>query len=308
MPKTALRLTIDNKMPAWVTIPEAVEIATESAKKKITPSDIYRHALSGNIILSIYFQSPVILKKIQIRNGKLKFRQLEGELIDKLCLLDNRGFTYGKNLILSTEDKYIHPMQQIIDTTLMGYEYVLLQRMLAHELHFPLPIIGAKAANYGITVNFLGEAYQIFEKMTWLKRAKKQIARLPQDISHNLIAQISENTIRKYEQKGYFPLHNLPPDARFVIRQEEVEKLINLYIKNKEFPNSSTRMTTPLSRLFWLACKHNDAISPQLKHPYKLLSIFEIWASDDGITESLSAETLKNALERGAPPSAFLSR
>ncbi|MEG2268621.1 MAG: AlpA family transcriptional regulator [Acinetobacter sp.] len=57
-------------------------------------------------------------------------------------------------------------------------------------------------------------------------------------------------------------------------------------------------MTTPLSRLFWLACKHNDTISPLLNQPYKLLSIFEQWASDDGIGEKLDAETLKNALKR----------
>lgn len=57
-------------------------------------------------------------------------------------------------------------------------------------------------------------------------------------------------------------------------------------------------MTTPLSRLFWPACKHNDTISPLLNQPYKLLSIFEQWASDDGIGEKLDAETLKNVLKR----------
>ena len=308
MPKTTLSLITDNKMPAWVTISEAVEIATESVKQKITPSDIYRHAFSGNILLSIYFQSPVILRKVQTAHGKLKFRLLDGELIDKLCLLDNRAFICGRNLILSTEGKYISPLQQIIDTTLTGYEYVLLQRILAHELQFSLPITGAKTANHGITVNFSGETYQVFEKMTWLKRAKKQIAQLPLDISHDVMAQISENSIGTSHENGYFPLHDLPPDACIVIRYAEVQKLIQLYIKNKVFPKSSTRMTTPLSRLLWLACKHNDAISPLLKHPYKLLSIFELWASNDGITESLSAETLKNALERGAPPSKSLSR
>ncbi|HGZ0726797.1 TPA: hypothetical protein ACPTUX_004726, partial [Escherichia coli] len=50
-------------MSTWVTITEAVEITTKAIKQKITPSDIYRHALSGNILLSVYFQSPVILKK-----------------------------------------------------------------------------------------------------------------------------------------------------------------------------------------------------------------------------------------------------
>lgn len=88
----------------------------QSHKTKITPSDIYRHALSGNILLSIYFQSPVILKKIQTFNGKIKFRQFVGDLLDKLCMLDSDGFIYGQNLRLCTEARYICPVQQIIDT------------------------------------------------------------------------------------------------------------------------------------------------------------------------------------------------
>jgi len=308
MPKQMSLLTSDDKMPVWVTISEAVEIATELAKKKINPSDIYRHAFRGDIFLSIYFQSPVILKKTATFNDKLKFRPFEGGLIEKLCLLDPRTFLCGKKFILCTEDKYIYPIQQIIDTTLKGYEYVLLQRMLAHELKFPLPISGAKTANYGITVQLSGTTYQVFEKMTWLKRAKKQIALLPEDISHDVTKQLSAECYRKYQKNEFFPLYDLPPDACFIIRYSEVEKLINLYAKGKILLNTSTRITTPLSRLLWLACKHNDAINSLLKNPYKLLSIFELWASDDGITESLSAETLKTALERGAPPLTSPSR
>ncbi|EFN6876015.1 hypothetical protein EO003_20675, partial [Escherichia coli] len=112
--------------------------------------------------------------------------------------------------------------------------------------------------------------------------------------------------IMKYRQIDYFPLYNLPSDACFVIRYAEVEKLINLYKKDIKSTKSSPRITTPLSRLFWLAYKHNDTISPLLKHPYKLLSIFEQWASDDGIKEELNAETLKRALERGSPSSTSL--
>lgn len=106
-------------MSTWVTITEAVEITTKAIKQKITPSDIYRHALSGNILLSVYFQSPVILKKIQTFNGKIKFRQFVGDLLDKLCMLDRDGFIYGQNLRLCTEARYICPVQQIIDTPLL---------------------------------------------------------------------------------------------------------------------------------------------------------------------------------------------
>lgn len=87
MSKKYQPLLITHYMSTWVTITEAVEITTKAIKQKITPSDIYRHALSGNILLSVYFQSPVILKKIQTFNGKIKFRQfVETYLINYACL------------------------------------------------------------------------------------------------------------------------------------------------------------------------------------------------------------------------------
>ncbi len=162
MSKKYQPLLITHYMSTWVTITEAVEITTKTIKQKITPSDIYRHALSGNILLSVYFQSPVILKKIQTFNGKIKFRQFEGDLLDKLCMLDRDGFIYGQNLRLCTEARYVCPVQQIIDTPLIGYEYVLIQRILARELKFPSPIVGARKTNHGIIVRFSEELFSNF--------------------------------------------------------------------------------------------------------------------------------------------------
>ncbi len=161
----------------------------------------------------------------------------------------------------------------IIDTPLIGYEYVLIQRILARELKFPSPIVGARKTNHGIIVRFSEELFQIFETMSWKERVEKQISRLPENTALDVIKKLTEVTTIKYNHNGCFPLYTLPPDACFVIRHTEVERLINLYKKRESHPISPSRMTTPLSRLFWLACKHNDTISPLLNHPYKLLSI-----------------------------------
>ncbi|MBI6350322.1 hypothetical protein JEP32_15465 [Proteus mirabilis] len=77
---------------------------------------------------------------------------------------------------------------------------------------------------------------------------------------------------------------------------------MNAYVNIKHTP-TSTRISSPLSRLFWLSCKHNEVTSPLLGKPYKLLSIFEQWASTEGITDKFSGDTLKTALERGSPTS-----
>lgn len=307
MPENNILLNIKNRAPDWVTIREAVKIANKKSGSKIKHADIYRHVLYGDISLSIYFQSPITLRKIQFSGYKVKLRPVGESLIHQLCHLEKNCFLNERNLIVSTSDKHITPVQRIIDTSLAGYEYVLIQRLLAHSLKIPLPVTGATEVNYGITVSYYGEIYQVVDKITWNERIKHQIMQLPENIVPDIDKNISHQRINRCLEKDYFPVHNFPQDAWFVIRHAEVEKLINILIKDKTNSLSSTRISTPLSRLFWLACKNNETISPLLNHPYKLLSIFEQWASADGITDHLSGDTLKKALERGSPSSTSLS-
>lgn len=294
---------IRDEIPDWITIREAVRLFSGLNGCKIRKSDFYRFALQGKIRFSIYFQSPVILRKIKSQNHKLKLTPINNSLAMRLFTLSESAFFSENNLTFSTEGRYITPGQRVIDTTLLGYEYVLIQRLLAHSLKIPSPVTGAKSNNYGITVSLLGETFQLFEKMTWHERIERQVKRPPKGLSSDDYKKIILNDIKEDSHKCYFPMHELPSDACFVIRKSEIEKLINKPI-GKEIPSPSpTRISTPLSRLFWLACKNNETISPLIEKPYKLLSIFEQWASEEGITDRFSGDTLKTALERGSPPS-----
>ena len=223
--------------------------------------------------------------------------------INRLCLLDKKTFIKGHNFIISTTGKYIIPTERVIDTLLIGYEYVLVQKLLAQSLKIPLPVTGAIDFNYGITVSLQGEVFQLFDRMTWQERITQKIMQLPKKISLDVHEEIFSQRINNYLEKEYFPAHLLPRDAWFVIRHAELGKLIDITTNNSVPPSSSTRISTPLSRFFWLACKNNEVIRPLINKPYKLLSIFEQWASDEGITDRLSGDTLKTALVRGSPPS-----
>jgi hypothetical protein len=303
MSKESTRFNESNIMSDWMTIREAVKIANKLMNKKIKDSDIYRHALHGDIRLSIYFQSPIILKRVRVSNRKIRIHPIEDLMINRLGILEKNCFLSGRNLVISTRGDLIYPTQRVIDTALSGYEYVLIQRLLARSLNIPLPVTGANDINYGISVIISGEGFQVFEKLTWQERIKQQIMKLPQNVAQEVSEYISSQRRSGFYQKEYFPLHDLPQDACFVIRYAELEKLINMPDKTGTSPSTSTRISTPLSRMFWLACKHNEAISPLIRQPYKLLSIFEQWASADGITDRLSGDTLKTALERGSPTS-----
>ena len=197
--------------------------------------------------------------------------------INRLCLLDKKAFIEGHNFIVSTTGKYIIPTERVIDTLLIGYEYVLVQKLLSQSLKIPLPVTGAIDFNHGITVSLQGEPFQLFDKMTWEERITQKIMQLPKNISPYVHKEI----------KGL----------------DELDKVIDIITNSRVPPLSATRISTPLSRFFWLACKNNEVIRPLISKPYKLLSIFEQWASDEGITDRLSGDKLKTALVRGSPTS-----
>ncbi|WEJ91953.1 MAG: hypothetical protein P0Y63_13430 [Klebsiella huaxiensis] len=289
-----------NLNPDWITIKEAIGLIDDLSGRKLRESDIYRLALQGKLRLSFYFQSPVVLRKIKATNHKLKLVPIENIYISRLCMLDKNAFLSGNYLSFSTEGEFIHSVHRVIDTTLLGYEYILIQHLLARSLKIPSPVTGASKNNYGITVSLFGETFQVFEKMTWQERIKKQVKRLPEGISDNYEKMLLHN-LEDHCHKDYFPIFELPIDACFVIKQTEINTMSNIPIENKPRQPSLTRISTPLSRLFWLACKNNETICPLIEKPYKLLSIFEQWASAEGITDRFSGETLKTALERGSP-------
>lgn len=290
-----------NNAQKWVTIQEAVEIVTQKSNVKMRYCDILRNALYGNILISIYFQSPVILRKVNTSNYKIKLTPGESSFYYKLCHLDSVRFLNDTNLIVSTDDIYFTSNQRVIDTPLIGYEYVFVERLLAQFLKLPLPKLDTSENNYGISVCLDGNLYQIFEKITWEERIKKQINHLPKSIAPIITEQVLYNKPIKDNGSILFPLYHLPKNTCFVIRNEQLDKLLRIITKNKSSVTPSSRISTPLSRLFWLACKHNESITPLINKPYKLLSIFEQWALSDGITDHLSAETLKSALQRGSP-------
>ncbi|ACZ77499.1 MULTISPECIES: hypothetical protein [Dickeya] len=297
------KINITKNNHNWITIPEAIVIATKTRKSQLTEADIYRYALYGYINLSIYFQSQVILREIKFSNAKVKLKTIGSNLINQLCILEKNCFINNRRLIVITGGEYIHFKQKVIDTTLVGYEYILIQRLLARSLGIPLPVVGENNINYGLTVNIDDCHFQIFEKIRYRERIRLQLMKLPKNIALHVTEKKPYQKTNQYSHSEYFPIHDLPEDACFVIRQAEFDKLLSIHAKNDISETSSTRISTPLSRLFWLACKNNESIRPLIRQPYKLLSIFEQWASAEGMTDRFSGDTLKTALERGSPTS-----
>ncbi|HHH2070095.1 TPA: hypothetical protein ACPZF8_000860 [Yersinia enterocolitica] len=308
MKRQDILLNTISKTSDWLTIKEAVKSSKKMSNTNLTESDIYRNALCGDIILSIYFQSSIKLRKIIVLDSKLKLKPLRDSPICQLAMLEKSCFINERNLVACSEGEFINPFHMIIDTHLIGYEHTVVQEFLADSLGITAPAMDENKANLGISVTILGNIYQVFEEIQWGKRIQKQLSRIPKDMASKIYKEIEPTLTNMYNTKNHFPIHNLPHDAYFVIKKSELEKLTNPEIINRNDQPSSTRMSTPLSRLLWLACQNNDVISPLITQPYKLVSIFEQWASTAGITDHISGDTLKAALKRGAPTSFITSR
>lgn len=288
-------------MPKWITISEAIYISKQIYNSPITDSDIYRNALCGDIILSIYFQSPVIVRKVQKIEDKFKLKVINTTVENKNEFISESFHFSSEYYSVCTEGKYICPNQQIIDTWLVGHEHSIVKILLAESLNIPLPITSGFEKNLGISVAIDRDIFQLFEKR---KPHKDGNCDFPSPYNTGG-KELNDNRLDLYNKKdnyrNYIPLVSLPSDACFVIRQSELEKFHRIKTKDNTSISNPSRISTPLSRLFWLACKNNNEINQLMKKPYKLLSIFEQWASAEGMTDRFSGDTLKNALERGSP-------
>lgn len=98
-------------MPAWVTVDEAVEIINSRIKHEpeIKASDLYRYALYGKLTLSIYFQSPIKLKKVAVKNNETEYVEVNKNIVERICYLCHKCFLNNDNFILKTEGNFITP-------------------------------------------------------------------------------------------------------------------------------------------------------------------------------------------------------
>lgn len=156
--------------------------------------------------------------------------------------------------------------------------------------------------HHGVLVKDENYTYQVYELSSWKNRISKKLQKFPIETAIELHEQIKNSNALK-SGMNYFPVYHFPDDAWFVIKLSALDNFINtIYPSSHTEPSKiSSRITTPLSRLLWLACRHNQDISSLIEQPYKLISIFEEWAKSDGISERLNGDTLKTALERGSP-------
>ncbi|MGU9648488.1 hypothetical protein ACV3J8_14600 [Salmonella enterica] len=291
----------NSSMPVWLTIDEAVGVINRRTGANIMVSEVWRYALYGHLKLSVYFQSPVKLQKICMNGSnqnEIYLETISNNISYRLCYLNDCCIRYEDFRRVKTDGVLISPAYHIIDTPLTGCEYTEVQKRLANSLSLPQPVSGQHNYHYGIFVREEEDVFQVFEQCTWQERISRQLNYLPVDMAVSLREQIAEQGI-PHTGIGYFPLFHFPDDAFFVVKRTHLEQFIETF-----FPSpvkSQENISTPLSRLLWLACKHNDQASPLIEHPYKLVSVFEEWATSDGITDRLSGDTLKKALKRGSP-------
>lgn len=283
-------------MPVWVTISEAAGLINKKFGTNITSGDVWRYAFYGYLTLSIYFQSPITIQRIKYERNKLFLMKENNDLVSKLCSLSNDCLLNGSHWRLKTESGIICPRNHIMDTPLLGCECLVAQKFLARSLGFPLPDKGRFNTYCGVLVKDKTHIFQMLEYTTLGQRISQKLKCIPENKVSYYRDEIDMNSLIMKEV-GYFPVYEFPRDAYFVVKRDNLEKFTDTFLPIASKPSS--QISTPLSRLLWLACKHNDITGSLINHPYKLISIFEEWARSDGITDRLSGDTLKKALKRG---------
>ncbi|EAY5894341.1 hypothetical protein RU12_21660 [Salmonella enterica] len=204
-----LRDTRNSSMPVWVTINEAVDIINSRTKSAVKFSDICRFALYGHITLSVYFQSPVILRRVSVANDNvIQTTEVDTEdIITRLCFLSSECIINNDTSIANTEGDYISPPHFIMDTSLRGPEYAAVQKLLARELDLPVPITGQYDVHHGVLVHDDDNTlYQVFELTSFSQRISHQLQHLPIHTAAHIHETLTGIEIKN--ATDYFPVYH----------------------------------------------------------------------------------------------------
>ncbi|MBZ6767838.1 hypothetical protein FMJ84_16110 [Klebsiella oxytoca] len=287
----------------WLTLDEAAEVIRQH-NITLLPADLIRHALHGDLPLSVYFPSPVLIRPL---NPPCRFacRFSKPPFPPSQCNKPGNRKVMANSPPCRRDPTLRLTTSHLWDLPLIGLERLLLHQRLAQTLNCPCPHETHCCNQIGIVLcDENGSFFQLCNRKS-LREVLLELlgtnGRIPEEL-HALIAQLYSHGRDELQPRlnlsvCYLP-DTLPPDALFVIRRSHLEAFLT-----RHQPESKERISSALSRLLWLACKHNPQLDDKmLEHPYKLLNIFECWAREDGMHLPLSPETLKTALQRGAPP------
>lgn len=287
----------------WLTPDEAVTVLLQH-NIPLLPADLFRHALHGDLTFSVYFPSPVLLRPLNLscrlacREAKIPFLYPQcSKPGNRRITANTPPFRRDPSLRLSTT--------QLWDLPMLGLERLLLHHQLAQALEHPQPEETWCCNQAGIVVrDEQGQLYQLCRRKPVRELLMELLGvngKLPEEL-HLLISQLYCHARGELQSRLQLPIcylpDTLPADAILVIRRIHLEAFLT-----RHQPETRERITAALSRLLWLACKHNPQLNEELlEHPYKLLTVFESWAQEEGLNiPPLNGETLKNALRRGAP-------
>lgn len=282
----------------WLTLDEVAEVMKQH-NVNLLPGELYRHALHGNVTLSVWFQSPVLLRPLDPQcNLSCRIDNQE------YCSQSHRQFSMPASLSIRCNPGLRRTNWSIWDLPLIGLERLHILSILAKSLGYSSPQKVDCCHEAGIMMHDQsGQYYQLCDRKP-LREIALEVAqrndKLP-DTFHRVLSRLYTTRFSSREAKFNIPFwylpEILPQDAILVLRKPQLEILLKRY--QSEGP---PRMTTAFAHLFWLACKKNPLLDDELlAHPYKLTNIFESWAREEGLAFEFNGDTLKRTLERGAP-------
>ncbi|MCZ9150505.1 hypothetical protein OM219_20530 [Escherichia albertii] len=220
-------------VPEWVTISEAANIINQQPGISVTEAAIWRYALYGHLILSVYFQSPVKMRRIKTIKSNIVLTKVKDDIVGRLCNLSPECLTTDDYWRVKTEGEIISPASYIIDTPLMGHECIALQQRLAFSLSLPPPQTGHCNIHCGITVQRGGSLYQIVENISSVQRITQQLQCLSPGKQEYYREKLNRLHINR-EQHNYFPVYHFPDDAWFVIKRVHLEQFICIFLHRQK--------------------------------------------------------------------------
>ncbi|MCB5297608.1 hypothetical protein [Yersinia intermedia] len=227
------------RLRQWLSLEEAASHIERGIGEPVSVADVLRFSLDGNLTLSIHLQSPKIAKRVEIKKMKM------GDTLSlmEVYVRDNRGIYIGESFLPDRVVDFAVPVNNdlitldgVHDTPLLGIERLHAEAQYCDCLHLPGPskkqdIIRGVTINGGVQgifqiQKFVDVDYEINELIG--------AASVSGDVEHPYFKGIismfeSVRNVSRWDDKAftrYIPEPSLPGDAYFVVRMDNINKLI----------------------------------------------------------------------------------
>ncbi len=286
----------------WLTLDEAVNRISNSLDEPFTIADIYKFALDGHLILSVYFASFIKAKKVTIiKKEDIKYRKVLPKNIPSMpqgAYLDvpiNAEYPISRGYwVESVEDK-VESLSGVWDLSMIGTEIFSIKQLYLQAISSDIQV--KVPEGMGVYIKDAEKSYQLQLLLTMDQYRERHRYRTDNELKPRILESALAYPASRMDDLDYVLILRLKEVARFIevlggTKQEVRQSSQKVYTRNND-KQIANKAKTQAKYSSW----QREAIKLQKMHPNKSKTWIAMKISKSPISEGKSADTIRKNIK-----------